>query len=224
MRMRTPLVFGILFSIFYSLSSYATVSQCDAQGLEKKCELSSYTVNGHSFWLPGLNNVTQEFHFQLGTGSFAELPNNRAKISGTIVNENDPNQQWSVSLYLAHKSDWSDWSANGGSYKDEQNIVDDEYLDWDYYIIDTTMVSKLTGQGSLAGSYLNLTHMPSSFLYGFQIGEKANSKNGDYGMACWFYYSGKVLGEVAEGHEASKSNSTINIRSNWLNIRSWLNK
>ena len=182
------------------MNANATNSYCDAKDEIRNCDLYSYTPSGHSFWLPGLDGVTKDFHFEEGTGRFRELPNGRAVISGFLANEQDPNQRWKVNIFLSNKSDWDEWSANGGSYKDEQNIVDQEYKDWTYYIIDTTKVSKLTGQGSLTGSYLKLTHMPSNFLYGCQIGEAANSKNAEYGMACWFFYDGKVNGETVSGH------------------------
>jgi hypothetical protein len=199
---------GCLFLIS-SLGQYshAAVSVCNAWDEVKNCEVSSFATNGHSFWLPGLNGVSSDFHFAAGTGTFKEYSGGRAKMSGTLVNENDPTQKWTVMLWLAHKSDWDSWSANGGNYKDEQGVVTDEYKDWDYYIIDTTVNSKLTGAGSLNGSSLLLSHMPASYTYGFQLGKNANSKNTEYGMACWFFYNGKVNGQIVNGHGDVNVNS-----------------
>ncbi|HAW19155.1 MAG TPA: hypothetical protein DCX14_03150 [Flavobacteriales bacterium] len=106
---------GCLFLIS-SLGQYshAAVSVCNAWDEVKNCEVSSFATNGHSFWLPGLNGVSSDFHFAAGTGTFKEYSGGRAKMSGTLVNENDPTQKWTVMLWLAHKSDWDSWS-NGGT-------------------------------------------------------------------------------------------------------------
>ena len=188
--------------------SHASESDCYGENDAKNCQISSFATNGPSFWLPGLNGVSSDFHFATGTGIFKELAGGKAKVKGTLVNENDPTQMWTVMLCLAEKSDWNAWSVNGGNYKDEQGVVTDEYKDWDYYIIDTNTNSKLTGAGSLAGSWMLLSHMPSNFSYGFQIGKNANSKNTEYGMACWFYYNGKLNGQVISGHGDVNINSS----------------
>jgi hypothetical protein len=56
-----------------------------------------------------------------------------------------------------------------------------------------------SGTGDYAGSELALTHQPSSGYFGFQIGEGANNKNGNYGFSGWVYYSGTFQGEAAMG-------------------------
>jgi hypothetical protein len=105
--------------------SHASESDCYGENDAKNCQISSFATNGHSFWLPGLNGVSSDFHFAPGTGIFKELAGGKAKVKGTLVNENDPTQMWTVMLCLAEKSDWNAWSANGGNYKDEQGVVTD---------------------------------------------------------------------------------------------------
>jgi|GEM_PF-1830490 len=190
------------------IQAFAGSSVCDGIGNDKNCSLESYSVNGHAVWIPGLTGISSDYHFVNGSGKFDQLLNGKAKLTGLIANENDPSKQWKVTLYLSNKSDWNTWSANGGSYKDEQNIVVDEYQFWDYYIIDTTKTSIFIGKGSLTGSNLKISHNPTNFLYGFQIGEKANSKNANYGMACWFLYKGKVNGQAVNGHGDFNMNSS----------------
>lgn len=72
------------------------------------------------------------------------------------------------------------------SYKDGQGIAGDRYKHWTYYELSNE--SKLVGKGHNAGKEITLSHSPSNFQFGFQIGEAANDKNGNYGMSGWFYY------------------------------------
>jgi hypothetical protein len=48
----------------------------------------------------------------------------------------------------------------------------------------------LTGDGLYAGANLNLSHMPASFYFGFQVGQAANNRNAADGMSGWFFYNG----------------------------------
>jgi hypothetical protein len=56
-----------------------------------------------------------------------------------------------------------------------------------------------SGTGDYAGSELALSHQPSNGYFGFQIGEGANNKNGNYGFSGWIYYSGTFLEEGVMG-------------------------
>jgi len=61
-------------------------------------------------------------------------------------------------------------------------------------------ISTLTGDGSLAGSILHMSHMPANYYFGFQVGAGANNKNCNEGISGWFTYSGYLNGVAAEGH------------------------
>ena len=37
------------------------------------------------------------------------------------------------------------------------------------------------------------THQPASGYFGFQLGEGANNKNGNYGFSQWMYYTSGCL-------------------------------
>jgi hypothetical protein len=56
-----------------------------------------------------------------------------------------------------------------------------------------------SGWGDYAGSELTLSHQPSNGYFGFQIGEGANNKNGNYGFSGWIYYTGSFLEEGVMG-------------------------
>ncbi len=54
--------------------------------------------------------------------------------------------------------------------------------------------STFTGLDSLDGETLNITHNPSNYEYGFQIGLGANLKDGDEGLSGWFAFTGSYTG------------------------------
>ena len=137
-----------------------------------------------------------KFLFQAGGGSWKQNLDGTATVTGTLVNPLDGTDRWKVVLNLSGGYNWSDWSAMGRDYKDEKNLAGNNYLDWTYYEMATG--SKLTGRGRNQGNTINLSHAPSNFKYGFQIGEAANNKNSNYGMSGWFFYTNRS-GNVVQG-------------------------
>ena len=92
--------------------------------------------------------------------------------------------------------DWDAWSTQPGyhSYKSDCGLGD--HTTWLY----STMIDgSASGTGAYAGSTLSLSHQPSNGYFGFQIGEGANNKNGNYGFSGWIHYSGTFLGEGVMG-------------------------
>ena len=57
----------------------------------------------------------------------------------------------------------------------------------------------LTGWGANEGSTLMLSHAPSSYYYGYQVGVAANNVNVEYGSGGWFTFSGIADGQEVEG-------------------------
>ena len=55
------------------------------------------------------------------------------------------------------------------------------------------------GWGNYAGSSLTFSHQPASGYFGFQLGEGANNKNGNYGFSQWMYYTGTFMGDAVSG-------------------------
>jgi hypothetical protein len=76
--------------------------------------------------------------------------------------------------------------------------VGNNYLDWTYY--ELLPSSKLYGTGAFSGSVLSLSHQPSNYYYGFQLGMAANNRNANYGMSGWFFYQGSINGAAVSGH------------------------
>lgn len=154
------------------------------------CQAKAADGAGHAVWLNSyLNGQSARFIFDDNGGSVTENQDGTAHISGTIVSDSDPEDQWQVDLWLADVKDWEAWSALGRGYKDEQNIAGDLYKSWSYYIMDLNKTSQLIGKGKNQGEVLPLMHNPTDYHYGFQIGESANSKNSNYGVSGWFLYT-----------------------------------
>ncbi len=154
------------------------------------CIPSRAEGDDHAVWLSNntFTGSSTDFLFESGA-ILEENADGTATITGTLYNTNNPTDKWQVELYLSDKKNWTDWSALGRSYKDERNFAGTSYQDWSYYIMDLSQDSKLIGLADNAGKTLVLKHAPASYLYGFQVGQAANSKNANFGLSGWFSYS-----------------------------------
>ncbi len=185
------------------------------------CELT----NAHSFmgdiafWLPGLNGVGANYTFVANTAQISINDiDGTANITGELQNTLNPDQRWFINMQLVNKRNWTEWHALGRSYKDDLAIAGTNYINWSYYELAPT--SQLTGSGLLAGSLLQITHAPSTYYYGFQIGVAANNRNTAYGMSGWIYYIGNVNGDSVSGHGDFYAENTCCPEQ--LIIRQWL--
>ena len=137
-----------------------------------------------------------EFVFDKDGGTIIKNLDGTATVTGTLVNKQDPNDLWTVTLELSNARNWEDWSALGRSYKGNWWSVRDSYRDWMYY--EMAAGSKLTGAGSNVGKETSITHAPGNLTYGFQLGEKANLMNGNLGLSGAFYYTNQD-GQTQQG-------------------------
>jgi hypothetical protein len=108
-------------------------------------------------------------------------------VTGTLVNPEDANDIWEVTLNLQNPKNWTDWSAQKGKYKGSKKTIRYSYKDWMYYQM--AEGSKLTGAGANVGFETLLTQKYGK--YGVQIGDNANLENGNYGLFASFYYINK---------------------------------
>jgi hypothetical protein len=122
-----------------------------------------------------------------------------ASITGTVVSVDNPNAGFIVELNLINGMNWEDWSNQEfpTNYKDDFDLAGDNYLDWIYFIIDGGS-SSLTGWGDYTGSYITMTHAPSSYYYGYQMGVAANNVDANYGNGGWMFYEGTFI-DLSEG-------------------------
>jgi hypothetical protein len=154
-----------------------------------------------AIWLPMLeaDGVTPTDDFIAdGDLTFIQYDDGTAHFYGHVVNSEDGTCGWDLDLWFQNEADWAAWSAMGRSYKDDIGLGACCYEDWTYYeLVDN--FSTLTGTGCLDGSVLYLDHMPASYYFGFQCGQGANNKNGNFGMSGWFTYTGSIDGESVTG-------------------------
>jgi hypothetical protein len=151
-----------------------------------------------SFWLEELHDLgytsSDYFNFVAPGGTLEEYADSTAHIFGTIANSANPNERFVVDMWLHNKRGWIDWSTAsplGRSYKNDLDLAcaDNNHTFWSYYeLVDG--FSTLTGQGDLAGDQLYLSHLPTNYYYGFQVGEVANNKNCNNGISGWFSFDG----------------------------------
>ena len=182
-------------NITLALGDNGTASVSAADLIDNAITMSEVTAfqggNNHSVWLNKYTSSNQAvlFKFDSNGGHLTQYPDGTATVTGTIVNPNNANDKWVVQLNLDQKRNWTEWSALGRSWKGNANTVGTKYKDWSYYQMSTAQATTLTGQGSNAGKVKTLTHMPANYNYGFQVGQAANDKNGNYGMSGWFFYT-----------------------------------
>ena len=149
----------------------------------------------HGLWLDDIPSSPSKYHKIVGGSMTAtKYSDGRLKITGTFENVSDVNRKWTIDVMYTNKMNWTEFSTRGGTWKGTAGNVGTNYLNWDYYIMDVTYANKLTGSGTYAGKTLNLTHMPSNYLYGFQVGLGANDQTADWGMSGWFEHTGSYHG------------------------------
>ncbi|MFK7807351.1 MAG: hypothetical protein AB8F74_06050, partial [Saprospiraceae bacterium] len=204
---------GLLLPLISFANSYATESPPSDFFLTKECDdgnghglftdasqinntvTTCDLVNFNSQRLVWLNfeNQTENQLFAITNGGaqLKEFADGTAMVTGSVVNVNDANDGYEFSVRLINKRDWSEWSALGRSFKGGNSP--DNHPQWFYYELDNNN-SVFTGFGNNAGQTINLSHAPSDFNYGFQIGNGANDKDADYGFSGWFNFSGSETG------------------------------
>ena len=114
----------------------------------------------------------------------------------TVVSTEDAEAGWDLELHYGAFMTWQEWLDQPGaqSYKSDCGLGD--HTTWMY----TTLESgTATGWGNYSGSMLNFSHQPASGYFGFQLGEGANNKNGNYGFSQWMYFTGMFNGEPVSG-------------------------
>ena len=165
------------------------------------CFVNGFGENERVLWFPSLpNDVHNLFKFDDDGGHFEVFEDGTAHLYGNTVNLEQPEYGWAIDVWLKDRMDWDEWSDLGRDWKGSESIVGDLYQTWDYFIMDPDKENTLVGLGDYEGSLLNLTHRPSNYNYGFQLGLAANDQNAEQGMSCWFNYSGSINGEEVDSH------------------------
>ena len=129
-------------------------------------------------------------------GRVANMVDGTKTYTMTVVSSDNPNAGWEITNHYGAPMTWEEWIAQPGnqSYKSDCGLGD--HTEWMYTMLTS---GSAEGWGDYAGSSLMFSHQPASGYFGFQIGEGANNKNGNYGFSAWMYYSGTFNGETVIG-------------------------
>jgi len=127
------------------------------------------------------------------------------KITGTVKSAQTANKKFQYEVWYHLKRTFEEWTSipnpNTASGFREEKLdagttvtINNEYLDWSYFELDTSKPHTLIGQGALAGVVLNVLHFPTDYRFGGQLGDKASLQSLGYGFSAWIQISGNVNG------------------------------
>jgi hypothetical protein len=121
-------------------------------------------------------------------------PGGIGHITATLQSIDNPNGGWIADISLMDGMTWNEWSNQEypTGYRDDFGLAGNNYLDWLYFLIDDGEAT-LTGYGDFDGSFLFLTHSPTSGFYGFQVGVASNGLNDQAGMGGLMHFQGSFM-------------------------------
>ena len=109
----------------------------------------------------------------------------------TLVSQSNPDAGWELEAQFTQPLDWFEWQNQPGNHSFKNDCGLGDHMEWEYSIMTS---GEAQGWGEYEGSDMTLMHQPVSGYFGFQMGEGANNKNGNYGFSGWFYCSGTFDG------------------------------
>ena len=184
---------------------------------DKVCDVTTAFGPGMDWavWLPDLANpntslsnneyvLSASWVFDANGGKFEQYVDGTARFYGRIINSSNPDHAFNVDFWFRNRADWGGaygWEAQGRYYKNDLGLAcaTNNVINWDFYEM-VNGISTLTGDGSLEGAILYMSHMPANYYFGFQVGVGANNKNCNPGISGWFTYDGFINGQPVEGH------------------------
>ena len=178
---------------------------------DKICSVSTAFGPGADWavWLPDLASsnydISVAWVFDANGGKFEQYIDGTARFYGRIINTSNPAHGFNVDFWFRNRRTWDGpygWNSElNREYKNDLGLAcaTTNHINWDYYEM-VNGISTLTGDGSLAGSILHMSHMPANYFFGFQVGVGANNKNCNEGISGWFTYEGFINGSAVEGH------------------------
>jgi hypothetical protein len=187
----------------HTLTETCVGPNCPTETVESWCDISApealadgETCDNYAQHSMRLFNFSGSEFYNTVDGTVANNVDGTQTYTMNVTSTENANAGWTVTLNYADGMDWDAWSTQPGyhSYKSDCGLGD--HTTWLY----SEMIDgSASGTGDYAGSELTLTHQPSNGYFGFQIGEGANNKNGNYGFSGWMYYTGTFQGEGVMG-------------------------
>ena len=176
---------------------------CPTADVESWCEVlnpavmpDGETCDNYSVHSMRLFNFPGSEFYTTIEGRVANNVDGTKTYTMTVVASDNDAAGWEITNNYSAPMSWEDWIAQPGSqsYKSDCGLGD--HTEWMYTMLTS---GSATGWGDYAGSSLTFNHQPASGYFGFQIGEGANNKNGNYGFSAWMYYNGTFDGAPVSG-------------------------
>ena len=176
---------------------------CPTADVESWCEVlnpavmpDGETCDNYSVHSMRLFNFPGSEFYTTIEGRVANNVDGTKTYTMTVVSSDNDQAGWEITNNYSAPMSWEDWIAQPGSqsYKSDCGLGD--HTEWMYTMLTS---GSATGWGDYAGSSLTFNHQPASGYFGFQIGEGANNKNGNYGFSAWMYYNGTFDGSPVSG-------------------------
>lgn len=164
--------------------------------------LWSIFPGGHALWLD--KNGT-DYVFGDHPGSFVELGDGTARLTGTVFSASDPSRGFEIDVSFSGFTTTTPPGSPKLELHSAAYVANGGPIDpatWWYY---TGFSGTLTGVGSLAGALVDLTRTGPAF----QVGVGANNKNLAFGASGWFTWT--VVSQPDAGHLAPTGRGDFNV-------------
>jgi hypothetical protein len=178
-------------------------TNCNCVTVEQTCQITQ--ANDHVIWVSGsLANAlgVNGTNFVATTpGTMTKYSDGSLKLEGTVRHANDANKIINYVTWYRFKRTYNQWTsipnANTPSGFREIKLdagttvtFNNEWLNWEFYELDPNKTNKWTGANGLSGLDLTVSHMPSDYRYGGQLGTKASLQSNGYGFSSWINLTG----------------------------------
>ncbi|WNJ18594.1 LamG domain-containing protein [Pontibacter sp. G13] len=142
---------------------------------------------------PNANFLLPDGSYSLdgGANALTVFADGTMTISGTIVNNFDPNKIWEINLTFQNRVRASQWESQGGSSYGSSSFQNT----WDFYELDD-INSQFLGQGSFSGKSLSLAVSVQDPNAGLQYGYEAGFQSEVMGLFGKFSVSGELSGDM----------------------------
>jgi large repetitive protein len=195
---------------------------CPCVNITQTCSINDAGA-GHALWtnpsLSYLLGVSNNNFIQVTPGTMTTYSDGTMKIEGSVKNAGNATKRFNYVANYRLKRNYTQWTAipnaNTPSGFREPKLdagttvtITNEFLGWDYYELDPNKPNQLVGTNALAGIVLTISHRPSDYRYGAQLGDKGSLQSNGLGFSAWIDLSGTINGNVVNDHGDFNMNLT----------------
>ncbi len=169
---------------------------CGPNDVVKRWTVSNAAPSTHGFWLPQFEDSSTT-RWTPQTVVLDELGDGRVHMHGVAKVTSGPNigQQWEVDIKWTFRGVGPAGEGSGGPKGKVPPVTDS----WRYYdMVEPGRATRVDDPSE----YATFTQRPTDSVFPMQLGDEANLKNDDFGMATWLdfrHYKGKTLHTAYRG-------------------------